>query len=291
MHESTFAPTGLDGKRPNPDRWLVIAPSRMAVFLKRREIRQWAQERRKRALQAKTQQAEAREIDERRGSPATPGQRLRESSSEASDRQTSSSEASDRQTSSSPEPINSESEGDAIEPWDVTGHYEVTEATSLGAWHRRWTGFIDVKVAKTAIGLLQLYATFELGYHTGVLGFVKASSKGRPEDETQFLIPPDEMPAPELRRWSYRWRGEENGEGVIELTADHYLCPISFYGPRGKEIRGTIECDGEAGGSFVGHKTHADYSYGYPSEVQEEWSRRSEEAYELARISRWRNRW
>ncbi len=71
-------------------------------------------------------------------------------------------------------------------------------------------------------------------------------------DPRTFRLPPSTpSPSPSNPTWLYRWRGEETGEGEIQLDSDFEVYRITFSGPHGMRLRGSFgggcfeDCDFE----------------------------------------------
>lgn len=105
-----------------------------------------------------------------------------------------------------------------------------------------------------------------------------------PQDrEKEFLISAEALPSASHKKFNHRWRGEETGEGEIELYSDRRLLSLTFDSPNA--LHGTFKCGCVGECHFQGHKisggnTRIDPDY--------EWQRRSEAAYHRARRGRWR---
>ena len=100
-----------------------------------------------------------------------------------------------------------------------------------------------------------------------------------------FYLRSTTQPSANSPAWYYRWRGEEQGEGEIELEPDENLYKITFSRPKGTKLAGTF-----GGGAFgdcelTGIKVRTG---GPPNiDIAEEWANRSESAHEMAQIDRW----
>ncbi|MCJ1283468.1 hypothetical protein MMC26_002797 [Xylographa opegraphella] len=100
----------------------------------------------------------------------------------------------------------------------------------------------------------------------------------------EFYLNTSDHPSLQHPEWNYRWRGEETGEGQIQLYSDKKLCSITFGGPGGTKLVGTFDSDLTGRIDFTGTKTGATADGGDPDD---EWQSRSEQAYESARVRRW----
>ncbi|ESZ96072.1 hypothetical protein SBOR_3549 [Sclerotinia borealis F-4128] len=104
--------------------------------------------------------------------------------------------------------------------------------------------------------------------------------------ESAFFLKANDKPTARRPTWRYRWRGEETGEGEIQLGSDRTLESITFTN-KGKELSGTFKCDFAGTCNFTGLKV---MSRPHDSRVDPEaqWVNRSEAAHEYARQARWR---
>ena len=106
----------------------------------------------------------------------------------------------------------------------------------------------------------------------------------------QFLFPPTSLPSAHKPFFSFLWRGEETGEGEIQLCSDQKLCSLKFESPHAlsgtfiSSVTGRVPFRGikrETGSGGRGERTsRCNPAY--------EWHSRNEAAYERARIGRWR---
>ena len=171
-------------------------------------------------------------------------------------------------------------------------------------------------------GLVQMYASFEFIAITGIFRFVNPDALGQKktpkkptldenEDEeysnneyeepydhgsasAQFLFPKLLLPSSRKREFSFRWRGEETGEGEIQLYSDKKLCSIRFESPNAlsgvfiSSLTGKVE--------FRGIREESETKAKRPQKQKEAsdwldpghvWFSKGEAAYESARKSRW----
>lgn len=134
----------------------------------------------------------------------------------------------------------------------------------------------------------------------------EGSEEGLEEDEDtnsstsmNFLFLKESLPSSDARQFGFRWRGEETGEGEIQLGADAKLCSITFASPNAltgvfvsgltrevefKGIREGFEAEASGSGSGGGSGTV------YWSDPSYEWSSRNAAAHERARVGRWRQK-
>ena len=101
----------------------------------------------------------------------------------------------------------------------------------------------------------------------------------------EFILSAKDQPSPKCPMWDFRWRGEETGEGQIQLSSEKYLCSIKFYGTGGCKLTGTFEADFTERVEFTGLKIGKGRSN--RSDPTDEWQRRNERQYEAARVGRW----
>lgn len=205
--------------------------------------------------------------------------------------------------------------------WDVTGQWRIDfpyVAKNHGTGPDDLT--LDIYQEETRKGC-QMYAAFDFAATKGVMRFerqkgesrkpfdaslVPAGSQADEKDSQDSHDEYDEYgdrdrrsPTPEAfylgktaevtpnhTDWDFRWRGEEMGEGVIEVTSDKTLYSMTFCGPRGFTLKGTF-----GGGifpkcTFTGKKIGG---FGPKSvlDIVQEWTDRNERAYDYACSHRW----
>ncbi|KAG4419598.1 hypothetical protein IFR04_007300 [Cadophora malorum] len=93
------------------------------------------------------------------------------------------------------------------------------------------------------------------------------------------------QPSAKFPTWNYRYRGEETGEGEIELGSDSELYSITFCNPKGQTLKGAIGGSAFGGCTFTGVKVGSDGNVHL--DIQEEWANRNASAHENARTGRW----
>ncbi|KAL5324847.1 hypothetical protein ACEPPN_005966 [Leptodophora sp. 'Broadleaf-Isolate-01'] len=112
----------------------------------------------------------------------------------------------------------------------------------------------------------------------------EAEDRRSPTPET-FYFKSITQPSAKHPTWNYRYRGEESGEGVIELGSDLELYSLTFCGPSGRVLKGTI------GGSVFEDCTFTGFRVGDVGteylDIREEWANRNASAYENSRVDRW----
>lgn len=103
--------------------------------------------------------------------------------------------------------------------------------------------------------------------------------------ESAFFLGANDKPSVRQPTWQYRWRGEETGEGEIQLGSDKRLESITF-NDKEKSLSGTFTCDFAGKCTFTGFK---EVYHPHESRIdpEVEWADRSEAAYEDARRARW----
>ncbi|MCJ1397780.1 hypothetical protein MMC11_000976 [Xylographa trunciseda] len=104
-----------------------------------------------------------------------------------------------------------------------------------------------------------------------------------PPLEEFYLSTPD-LPSSQHPKWNYRWRGEETGEGEIQLYSDETLCSVTLFEPGGTKLMGIFDSGLTGRIDFAGLKTGATTGGG---DADYEWNCRSERVYESARVGRW----
>ncbi|MCJ1384595.1 hypothetical protein MMC17_007713 [Xylographa soralifera] len=108
-----------------------------------------------------------------------------------------------------------------------------------------------------------------------------------PEDSPtpeEFYLSDSDHPSPKYPRWDYRWRGEETGEGEIQVGSDDKLCSITFGGSGGTKLVGMFDSDYTERIDFTGVKTGTTSGGGDPDSA---WHCRNERAYDRATVERW----
>ncbi|KAE8454619.1 hypothetical protein EG329_000242 [Mollisiaceae sp. DMI_Dod_QoI] len=197
--------------------------------------------------------------------------------------------------------------------WDVTGTWKISCPHIEKGWDAE---NLTLEIYR---GDSQMWAKFDFGAITGVFRFErhneddapppsKPSRKNPDEDSDQekdsdeevgedededsrsetpgdFYLGKISQPSQKYPTWQYRYRGEEQGEGEIELGSDDDLYSITFLGPKGRTLEGDFGSGAFGACEFTGVKvaigTEPDTDIAY------EWGSRNEEAYESARVGRW----
>ena len=317
-------------------RWLVVGRTRSALFKKVAEVN--AQVEKNKPSNTKQQNAMAS---------------AQKRKTELMSKSTSKSMGKPHQIRSTPQTLSrspKSSEGFKVEgTWNVQCPYvEENWGRSFGGDRCSMTIYVEPVKNNNNV---QMWATFDFIVLTGVMRFlapvqgpateskgqaVTAGSKRKREDDwdadegddrypnrfrPEFSFPPASLPSAANPSLPFIWRGEETGEGEIQLYSNRLKgCMITFGGPEGTEMNGTFN------GSIVGkiqfsgmkwqrtkltarksastrgptNASQPDFrsrpslaSAGYEQQpplkcLDIEWSGRSEEAYEYARVNRWR---
>ncbi|KIW98764.1 uncharacterized protein Z519_00427 [Cladophialophora bantiana CBS 173.52] len=189
------------------------------------------------------------------------------------------------------------------EKWDVTGSWTISCPYVEQEWGQQVDSECGLTInftKATSNGLVQMFAEFDFLVIEGIMRFVNPQVQdGEMEDQddegttisssttAQFLLPDTSLPSSRSRNFKFRWRGEDTHEGVIQLTSDKKLCSMTFESPHALNgmfysgILGWVE--------FKGVKTPAESgsTNAYAADPAYQWSLRSEEAYERARVGRW----
>ncbi|KAF7907543.1 uncharacterized protein EAF01_005129 [Botrytis porri] len=103
--------------------------------------------------------------------------------------------------------------------------------------------------------------------------------------ESAFYLGANDKPTARRPTWPYRWRGEETGEGEIQLGSDKRLESITF-NDKDKSLSGTFTCDFAGKCKFTGlmiNRRPQDSRI----DPESQWESRSEAAYEDALQARW----
>ena len=113
----------------------------------------------------------------------------------------------------------------------------------------------------------------------------------------KFLFRNASLPSSSSREFSFRWRGEETGEGEIQLDSDKELCSITFESPNAltgafiSDLTGMVEFKGFKEGfgteAKEGSGPRRRREIGYFSDPSTAWRSRNKAAYESARTGRW----
>lgn len=209
--------------------------------------------------------------------------------------------------------------------WDVCGSWAINCPKIEDGWGPEGDDpslTLDIYLEKKN-GHHQLFAIFHLRIITGVMRFEKPvpvpksqkvgeSSSKRKWDEVdddgdvnmadypsysggaqgskkynvkEFYLGATDGPTTRRPTWQYRWRGEETGEGGIQLGSDEAVQAITFSN-KGDKLSGTFKSDYTGECHFTGEKV-ATMPWGSRVDPEMEWENRSQAAYDYASRSRW----
>ena len=203
--------------------------------------------------------------------------------------------------------------------WDVSGSWTVIcpDIRDVGGHRGDRQSCLEIKLTRPSpTGLVQMYAEFDFLVIWGILRFVNPDvkepeisgsssrlvEKGEKdglgfhqenfrfeedfssEPPTEFMLPTGALPSSETRNFKYRWRGEETGEGEIQLGSDEKLYSITFQSPN--TLTGVFHSN-YVSAEFRAFKEETGRPNEYAMDPGYLWSRRSEAAYERARVNRW----
>ncbi|KUJ09437.1 uncharacterized protein LY89DRAFT_741148 [Mollisia scopiformis] len=99
-----------------------------------------------------------------------------------------------------------------------------------------------------------------------------------------FSLGPTNQPSAEHPTWNYRYRASET-EGEIQLEEDKNLYQVTFLGPKGRTLKGTIGASLLKECSFTGVKFEPPGKEAI--DIGQAWADLSEAAYNRASYSRW----
>lgn len=207
--------------------------------------------------------------------------------------------------------------------WNVSGEWKI----SCPYMEQQWGSGGDecrLKIGltePTGTGLVEMYASFDFIAITGIMRFINPSARKDAQEEgkkprlyedysddesedsydhgpapAHFLFPNVSLPSSSAREFTFRWRGEETGEGEIQLYSDQKLCSMTFESPNAlsgvfiSDLTGEVDFKGIRQGSETETKRR------WPQEGREAadwldpsyaWHSRNKAAYERARTGRW----
>lgn len=108
----------------------------------------------------------------------------------------------------------------------------------------------------------------------------------------QFLWAKSLLPSFQNKEFQFRWRGEETGEGEIQLGSDDKLCTIHFSSPNA--LKGMFVSEYTDNVEFQGFKKEQSVGAGQKRkrnftimDVDDAWKSRNEAEYDRACIARW----
>jgi hypothetical protein len=195
--------------------------------------------------------------------------------------------------------------------WDVAGHWSINCPYMEEQWGQdRNQCTLEIGFTEQEDGLIQMWAEFDFIAITGIIRFVNTKAAKEPgstkrsaakeeeeEDDdfyedndlpgptqAQFLFPATLLPSPKNQEFEFRWRGQETGEGEIQLYSDEKLCTLDF--SSANALEGIFKSDLTDDIEFRGVKRDG----GGPKrrlDIDYAWHERNEDAYERARVGRW----
>ena len=199
------------------------------------------------------------------------------------------------------ENINSEGDNDSSEEpdeeedeqeWDITGSWEIERPGMAGCFGQYAPYTLEIFSSQHRLGR-QIYGRFNFGTYKGVFRFSFEQEKviGNPfkeNDNEEFFLPND-IPSEENPTMSYRWRGREDGENVIQLRSENALYQMTF-SDGGRRVTGTWDCDGDPGFvEFSGVKV-SDHGIYDGMNINYEWGNLNEDTYNRENRDRWKRR-
>ena len=295
-HESVNAPPNPDGSRPQVDRWIVIGKDRSAVSEKIREISRETARARQQVQELKAERT--RKLH---------GDLMATTKLSAKNKKW---DVTGSWTISCPYMKEQWGQGDSDCSLDII-------MTVSDGRKQMWAQFDFIAIT----GIFRFISPVPTDHRTGKQQSSKSGTSSRvkggragqrghgtgefdveeeddeesseedEDDEDDESPTPDEFylskldhPSSKHPTWNYRWRGEETGEGEIQLYSDKKLCSITFSGPGGTKLVGIFDSGITGRIDFTGVRTGATAGGGNPDS---EWQNRSEQAYERARVGRW----
>ena len=205
----------------------------------------------------------------------------------------------------------------------MSGEWEISCPYMEKQWRSRGDGcHLEIGLTKPiGTGLVQMYATFDFIAITGIMRFINPSTqedaqeKGKKSSSYEdysdngsedsydhgpapahFLFPNVSLPSPNAHEFTFRWRGEETGEGQILLCSDQNLCSMTFESPNALSGVFISDLTGEAKFKGIRQGTETETKRRWPEERREAadwsdpsyaWRLRNKAAYERARTGRW----
>ncbi|TGO19698.1 hypothetical protein BTUL_0003g01550 [Botrytis tulipae] len=224
-------------------------------------------------------------------------------------------------TSASGARANSSAESESL--WDVRGSYVIECPDIEEEWGEKDSDLtLDIYV-ENKNGRHQMFAMFNFIVVEGIMRFERPTDVPSPKNadkkrkrestssidededgdvmmsdvsqnvasnskhkESAFFLGANDKPTARRPTWPYRWRGEETGEGEIQLGSDKRLESITFDDKK-KTLSGTFTCDFAGKCKFTGlmiNRRPQDSRI----DPENQWESRSEVAYEEALQTRWK---
>ena len=196
--------------------------------------------------------------------------------------------STDEDNQSSKEPDEEEDD----QEWDITGSWEIKCPRMAGCFGQYAPYTLEIFVSQHRLGR-QIYGRFDFGEYKGVFRFSIEQEKaiGNPykeHDNEEFFLPND-IPSEKNPTISYRWRGREDGENVIELGSENALYQMTF-SDGGRRVTGTWDCEGDPGSvEFSGVKVY-DHGIYDGMNIKYEWGNLNEDTYHRENRDRWKRR-
>jgi hypothetical protein len=206
------------------------------------------------------------------------------------------SEVEEGSTSSDGDSESSEgSEEEEEQEWDITGNWEIKCPHMAGCFGQYAPYTLEIFSSQHRVGQ-QVYGRFDfgMGAYKGVFRFSSQQEDrmGNPckDDIEEFLLPNDILSA-QSPTISYRWRGREGGENVIQLGSENYLYQMTF-SDGGRRVDGTWGHHNADPGTvtFSGIKI-GDHALHDGMGIQYQWNNLDQATYDQENRDRWRRRW
>jgi hypothetical protein len=186
--------------------------------------------------------------------------------------------------------ISSEGDNDSCEKpdeeeddqeWDITGSWEIKCPRMAGCFGQYAPYTLEIIVSQHRLGR-QIYGRFDFGAYKGVFQFSieqqKAMGNRYKGNDTEEFFLPNDIPSEKNPTISYRWRGREGGENVIQLRSENALYQMTF-SDGGRRVTGTWDCDGDPGFvEFSGVKV-GDHGIYDGMNINYEWGNLNEDTY------------
>ncbi|KAF7864335.1 uncharacterized protein EAF02_010303 [Botrytis sinoallii] len=205
--------------------------------------------------------------------------------------------------------------------WDVRGSYVVECPDIEEEWGEKDSDLtLDIYVEKKN-GRHQIFAMFNFIVVEGIMRFERPTGVPSPKNadkkrkrestssidedgdvmmsdvaqnvasnskhkESAFFLGVNDKPTARCPTWPYRWRGEETGEGEIQVGSDKRLESITF-DDKNKSLSGTFTCGFAGKCKFTGLKVN-NRPHDSRIDPESQWESRSEAAYEETLQTRWK---
>jgi hypothetical protein len=283
-HESVEAPPALDRRAARVDKWIIIGPNQSVVTAKICEVSQEAERMRQTIKQAREEQIQKRHAQ-----------------------------------------LISREVATSNVAWDVSGTWVIDCPYVQEQWGDQGQDECELVIGfSPASDGMRMWATFNFIALTGVFRFARhgqaldveeegdreecedddiggeyAASGSEQSDEDKLGAEPPCMaipasdasqiriirPSPENRRWEYKWRGSETGEGELQIEFEDQIGSITFGGPGGTDLIGEFESSLTQRIDFTGRKVGNDSVH--VDDLSYEWKNSGEVEYERRSRARW----